>query len=87
MNQEEQQCAFVYAVRTLIERFAQEYDLTYQSMYGCLLEAIVDLKLEHKYSTPMDYSDEGEYEAYENDEEEYEEDDGDGWKKDSGEED
>ena len=75
MNQEEQQAQILHEIRGAMIRWSIEYDLTYQSLYGVLVDAMFDLKLEQKYDTPIEWSYDNEYEEYEQDdigdEEEY----------------
>jgi len=95
MDRDEQQAHLLSEMRGMINRFSVEYDkLSYLDYYGVMMDLLMDLKFEQKYNTPIEWSDDGEYEQFEQEDdyeeegyeedETYEDDDGDGWKKDTG---
>lgn len=92
MEKDDQVTHLIQEIRNLINRFSVEYDnLNYIDYYGALMDIIMDLKLEQKYNTPIEWSDDGEYRQLEGeddeyeegyDEEEYQDPEGDEWKED-----
>jgi hypothetical protein len=86
MDRDEQQGHLLSELRNLVNRFSVEYDkLNYMDYFGAFMDVIIDLKLEQKYNTPIEWSDDGEYEEYENeDDEDGDYEDGEEWKADQG---